>query len=263
LIFGIKPIMVPYNPLQCLPTSAELPDSDDTPVDNELQNLIPNLLEAILALAWSDRMDWFFGVDMGIYHTPGEPPLVPDGFLSLGVERFIGEEGRLSYVLWEEENVVPLLALEVVSKTYSGEYEQKKIAYAQLGILYYIIYAPGRGQRRRRSPFEVYRLVDGQYIQQSGDPVWIPELGFSIGRGRGVYLGRTREWLYWFDAEAKRLPTPEELALQEQRRASQAEERVSQAEERASQAEEQVRIERQRADRLAAQLREMGIDPQI
>lgn len=41
--------MVQYNRLHCLPTSAELPDSDDTPVDNELQNLIPNLLEAILA----------------------------------------------------------------------------------------------------------------------------------------------------------------------------------------------------------------------
>lgn len=51
-----------YNPLHCLPTSAELPDSDDTPVDNELQNLIPNLLEVILALAWSERIDWFFGV---------------------------------------------------------------------------------------------------------------------------------------------------------------------------------------------------------
>jgi len=25
-----------------LPSSAELPDSDDTPVDNELQNLVPN-----------------------------------------------------------------------------------------------------------------------------------------------------------------------------------------------------------------------------
>lgn len=61
---------------------------------------------------------------MGIYHTPSEPPLVPDGFLSLGVERFIGEEGRLSYVLWEEDNV-PLWALEV-SKTYSGDYEQKR-----------------------------------------------------------------------------------------------------------------------------------------
>ncbi len=94
--------MIHYDPRQCLPSSAELPDSDDTPVDNELQNLIPNLLEAILAQAWADRTDWFFGVDMGIYHNPEKPPIVPDGFLSLGVERFIGEEGRLSYVLWEE-----------------------------------------------------------------------------------------------------------------------------------------------------------------
>lgn len=95
--------MLHYEPWQCLPSSAELPDSDDTPVDNELQNLVPNLLLAILALIWQDRRDWFFGVDMGIYHTLGQPALVPDGFLSLGVERFVGEEGRLSYVLWDRK----------------------------------------------------------------------------------------------------------------------------------------------------------------
>lgn len=53
--------MVQYNPLQYLPSATELPDSDDTPVDNELQNLIPNLLLAILAVVWKDRMDWFLG----------------------------------------------------------------------------------------------------------------------------------------------------------------------------------------------------------
>lgn len=239
--------MVKYNPLHYLPTSAELPDSDDTPVDNELQNLIPNLLEAILALAWLERMDWFFGVDMGIYHTPGEPPLVPDSFLSLGVERFIGEEGRLSYVLWEEDNVVPLWALEVVSKTYSGEYEQKKLAYAQLGILYYVIYAPARGKRRKRQPFEVYRLVDGQYVQQSGEPVWIPEINLGIGRERGIYRGREREWLYWYDQQGNKLPTPEEIAQRESDRAAMAEQRAE--------------IAHQRAEILATRLREMGIDP--
>jgi hypothetical protein len=31
-----------------LPTAAELPDSDDRPVDSELQGLIPGLLKAIL-----------------------------------------------------------------------------------------------------------------------------------------------------------------------------------------------------------------------
>ncbi|WP_375509421.1 hypothetical protein [uncultured Nostoc sp.] len=37
--------MLNYNPLHCLPSSEELPDSDDTAVDNELQNLIPGLLK--------------------------------------------------------------------------------------------------------------------------------------------------------------------------------------------------------------------------
>ncbi|MEM6435689.1 MAG: hypothetical protein AAF773_17825 [Cyanobacteria bacterium P01_D01_bin.115] len=65
---------------------------------------------------------------MGIYFDPKQPTVVPDGVLSLGVERFIGEQGRLSYVLWEEDNIVPTLALEVVSKTYGGEYERRRNA---------------------------------------------------------------------------------------------------------------------------------------
>ncbi len=89
--------MLNYDPLACLPSSEELPDSDDTPVDNELQDLIPGLLKALLAMAWSERMDWFFGVDMGIYYDPDLPPIVPDGFLSLGVERFYDENLRPSY----------------------------------------------------------------------------------------------------------------------------------------------------------------------
>lgn len=49
--------MLKYNPLHCLPKAEDLPDSDDTPVDNELQDLIPGLLKAILALVWASRMD--------------------------------------------------------------------------------------------------------------------------------------------------------------------------------------------------------------
>lgn len=65
-------------------------------MDNEFQNLIPNLLLAILAVIWSARQDWFFGVDMEVYHTTGQNPripIVPDGFLSLGVERRKNEKG--------------------------------------------------------------------------------------------------------------------------------------------------------------------------
>ena len=108
-------MLLKYDPRHCLPSAEDLPDSDDTPVDNQLQHLIPGLLEAILALIWSERMDWFFGVDMGIYYEPDEPAIVPDGFLSVGVLRIIDEDLRLSYVLWEEQKV-PILILEIVSQ---------------------------------------------------------------------------------------------------------------------------------------------------
>ncbi|MGH2413818.1 MAG: hypothetical protein ACRDEA_09055, partial [Microcystaceae cyanobacterium] len=84
-------MLLNYNPRLNLPTAKDLPDSDDTPVDNELQDLIPTLLKAMLALIWSERMDWFFGVDMGVYYDPNEPAIVPDGFLSIGVPRIIDE----------------------------------------------------------------------------------------------------------------------------------------------------------------------------
>jgi Uma2 family endonuclease len=201
--------MYQYNPLQCLPSSAELPDSDDKPVDSELQILIPNLLLAILSVIWQNREDWYFGINMGIYYAPSQEAIVPDGFLSLGVERFVGENGRSSYVLWEEDNIVPALALEVVSQTYNGEYEQKKNDYAELGILYYVIYAPTR-LRRKRQRLEIYRLVGDRYILQPGDTVWMPELDLGIGRECGTYQGRTREWLFWYDRDGNRYPTPEE-----------------------------------------------------
>ena len=38
-----------------LPTAEELPDSDDTPVDNENQNTLPNWLLAILEQIWGQR----------------------------------------------------------------------------------------------------------------------------------------------------------------------------------------------------------------
>jgi Uma2 family endonuclease len=229
--------MLDYNLQYCLPSSEELPDSDDTPVDNELQDLIPSLLKAILALLWSDRWDWFFGVDMGIYYDPNQPAIVPDGFLSLGVQRFIDEDLRLSYVLWEEKKA-PILVLEVLSQKHRGEYNTKKELYAELEILYYVIYNP---RRRKKPPLEVYRLVNGEYILQPGNPVWLSEIGLGIGRERGTYQGITREWLYWYDEKGQRLLTPEE--------------RIKEAEQRRLEAE-------QRAQMLAERLRALGIDPE-
>ena len=220
--------MLEYNPLDCLPSAEELPDSDDTPVDNELQDLIPSLLKAVLALLWGNRWDWFFGVDMGIYYHAKESAIVPDGFLSVGVQRFIDEDLRLSYVVWEEQ-VVPMLVLEVVSHKRRGEYSSKKKIYRDMGVLYYVVYNP---LRRRKAPLEVYKLVDGEYQLQFGNPVWLSEIGLGIGRERGIYQGMTREWLYWYDEQGKRILTPEEQIAHERQIAQQERQRAKLLEER-------------------------------
>ena len=199
-------MLLQHDPRACLPSAEDLPDSDDTPVDNELQNFIPNFLLSTLAHIWSERMDWFFGVDMGIYYDPYQPAIAPDGFLSVGVPRIIDEDLRLSYLLWEEQTV-PILVLEVVSQTRRGEYTTKKNFYAEMGVLYYVVYNP---LRKRKPKLEVYQLQNSQYQLLAGEPVWLSELGLGIGREIGIYQGIKREWLYWYDEQGKRYLTPEE-----------------------------------------------------
>jgi hypothetical protein len=77
--------------------------------------------------------------------------------------------------------------------------------------------------------------VGGHYqpLDLTNQRIQIPEWNISLGVWQGSYEGIERLWLRWFDTE-------ERLILS--------------AEERAEQAEE-------RADRLAARLRELGIDP--
>ncbi|MBD2144766.1 Uma2 family endonuclease [Sphaerospermopsis sp. FACHB-1194] len=238
-------MLLKYDTRQCLPSAEDLPDSDDTPVDNELQDLIPGLLKTILALIWSERMDWFFGVDMGIYYDPDKPAIVPDGFLSIGVPRIIDSDLRLSYVLWEEQKL-PIMVLEVVSQTRRGEYTQKKQEYAELGILYYVIYNP---LRKRKQKLEVYKLENGKYQLLPGEAVWLSELNLGIGREEGKYQGITREWLYWYDEQRKRYLTAEELLQQER--------------ERAEFERKKAESERLRSQRLEEILRSHGIDPNI
>jgi Uma2 family endonuclease len=247
-----------------LPTADELPCSDDTPVDNELQELIPGLLKSILQILWADRMDWFFGIDMGVYYHPEQPAIVPDGFLSLGVERFYDEELRPSYVLWEEQ-VVPSLVLEVVSVTPGREYTSKLDQYARMGVLYYVIY---NSKRRRKPKLEIYKLVNRRYELADSNPFWMPEIGLGIGYERGEYGGLTRDWLYWYNEDNQRYPTPAEQIRQAQAQVAQEQAQVVQAQAQVAQAqaqvvEEQAQVvqERDRANKLADRLRSLGIDP--
>jgi Uma2 family endonuclease len=229
--------MLPSELKQSLPSSEELPCSDDTPVDNEDQNLLPNVLLFLLNIIWAERMDWYFGVDMAIYHTTGvnpRVPVVPDAFLSVGVERRKGGKSRRSYVVWEENGVVPIWVLEMVSHSPGGEYEEKLNIYAHLGVLYYLVYNPEFWRRDGHQPFEVYKLVNGSYELQIGEPFWMPEVGLGIGRCQMRFGNVQQEQLVWFDQRGDRYLTAEERAEQERRK----------------------------KDRMAEYLRSLGIDPE-
>ena len=263
-----------------LPTAEDLPDSDETPVDNELQNHIPNVLLNLLMWIWRDRQDWFFGVDMCYYYEANiqEPKksksIVPDGFLAIGVPQLKSEGGRLSYVLWQEQ-VKPIMVLEVISKEYNGEYDLKLRQYQELGIIYYVIYNSLSGRRglyKRHESLEVYKLINGEYEllpsvtllsesgksesgkSESGKVVWIPEINLGIGCERRILGNWERDWLYWYDRNCVRYPTAEE-------RAQQAEVAQQQAESARQQAEAIAMQERNDKEKLAAHLRSLGINP--
>jgi hypothetical protein len=68
----------------------------------------------------------------------------------------------------------------------------------------------------------------------------IPQLRLSLGLWQGNFENIERLWLRWFTASGELILTPDEEAAAAQQRAESAE---------------------QRADRLAARLRELGVNP--
>ena len=99
-------------------------------------------------------------------------------------------------------------------------------------MLYYVIYNPEFWRRDRHSPFEVYKLTDGTYQLQVGEPFWMPEIGLGIGRCALPSDPLGREVLTWYDQKGDRCLNEAEAA-------------------------------EQRLDRLATRLRELGEDPDL
>jgi Putative restriction endonuclease len=236
-----------------LPTADDLPCSDDKPVDNELQELIPSFLKAILLDLWGrDRNDWLFSIDMGFYYDPAKPAIAPDGMLCLGIQPPATENLRSSYVLWQEK-VIPLFALEIVSKTPGKERTKKKDIFESVGVLYYLVYAP---LLKRKAKFHLYKLIEGTYVLQSAghEPYWMPEVGLAIGAERQFQGIQEREWLFWYDENNVRYLTPIERAERERTTRIEAEQQADL--ERVA----RMAIEQQNAA-LRQRLSELGIDP--
>ena len=202
------------------------------------------------------------------------------GVRAVGVKDDTGERGRLSYVLWEEAYIMPILALAVISEQYNGEYEGKLADYQTLGILYYAIYNPLSGRRGRfknRERLEVYKLIAGKYelLEPENNRVWLPEIRLALGYEQGEPIAWVREWLYWYDRSGNRYLTAEEraraaAAIAAQERLNAQQERLAKQEAAVIAAQErliaqQARLAKQEAEqkaqRLGERLRSLGINP--
>jgi hypothetical protein len=134
-------------------------------------------------------------------------------------------------------------------------------------VKYYLIYNPEYYKRDKHEVWEMYKLVQGSYEKQRGEPFWLNELGLGIGRVKGELGGIVREWLAWFDETGNPYPLPsqlirrqEELLRQERQRAAQLAQALEQTEQALEQTEQALEQERLEKLRLLEKLRELRLD---
>lgn len=228
---------------------------DDQPVDNLFSEKQQRPLAQTLYASWTpppgkkqapdEPRPFLAAANVGVFFAKAQPPFVPDLFLSLDVQPpqdWYAKEHR-SYFVWEFGKL-PEVVVELVSNRAGGELSRKLDGYAEIGVLYYVVYDPQR--QLSEAVLQVFALRDGEY--QALEQPDLARVGLRLLLWDGVFEDHADTWLRWCDAQGELLLTGEE-------RAAQAADRVTQAEDRAAQAED-------RAARLAAKLRELGIEPE-
>jgi hypothetical protein len=209
-----------------IPNLDDLVTEDGAAVDNIYTEKQYRLLTEPLYSSWAgpgEGRPFLMVTDVGWFHTSGQPPLVPDGMLSLDVApagALLSKEGR-SYFQWLIGKA-PDVVIEIVSDRRGGEEDFKKKAYARLRALFYVIYDPEN--HLQGGVLRAYALQRDKY--EPVEPHWFAEVGLGLTLWEGAFEGQHDTWLRWCDQQGRVIPTGAE-----------------------------------RAERLAAQLRALGIEP--
>ena len=233
---------------EVIPDIETLVTEDDTPVDNMPSEKQQRLLTEPLYSSWvgpGAGRPFLAAANVGVFHQPRNPAIVPDVFLSLDVRVAENwwDKAHRSYFVWEFGKP-PDLALEIVSNRQGNEDGAKKDRYARMGVSHYVIYDP-LGQVMP-DVLTVYRLHAAGYERQAEARFASLKLGLMLWEG--VFEDVPGTWLRWMDEQDVLIPTGRERAEQERQRVDQVEHLLVQ--------------ERQRAERLEALLRRSGIDPE-
>lgn len=231
------------------PDVSHIVTEDDTPVDNFPSEKQQRLLTEPLYSSWAgpgEGRTFLVAANVGLYASLRQPLLVPDVFLSLDAQ--IAEDWwskrKRTYFFWEFGKP-PEVVIEVVSNQVGNETGRKMAGYARMGIAYYAIFDPM--QQVQEGVLRAYALNPGRRVYTEIDPSVLPGIGLGLTTWQGSYEGREDIWIRWQDSKRRLIPTGAERAEREERR----------AEEERQRADQQQRL----AERLAAQLRALGIEP--
>jgi Uma2 family endonuclease len=233
---------------------------------------VENIQQPALAAGLTDalgangrlRPEMLLGTNFGLVATVKRKTVVkaPDWFYIPRVNPLPEGIVRRSYTSKLQGDRVAIV-MEFLSDGDNGElsvrstYPYGKFYFYEkiLKVPTYVTYDPYEAE------LEVRRLKKGGYHSQHSNSegrFWIPELSLWLGLWSGVRLGgalSTSTWLRWWDESGNMLLWSEEQVRLER-------EQVLMAREQAAIAQEQASIAQKKADRLAAKLREMGIDPE-
>ena len=244
------------------------PDSDGEPIaENTLQFRWIVSLHGGLTALFRDRRDVFVAGDLLWYPVEGRNTYrtAPDAMVVFGRPK--GERG--SYKQWVEGNIPPQVVFEILSPgNRPGEMRRKRLFYEKNGVEEYYIYDP------EKITLEGY-LRKGDRLRSIRDMFgWIsPRLGVQFVMNLGG------QELQLLDPHGKPFGTYQEV-FEEAERAQQllrdetarAERETARAEQERARAEQAVglaarelsraELQEGRAERLKAQLRALGIEPE-
>jgi Uma2 family endonuclease len=228
---------------------------DEEPVENIDQPLLAAALREILEIAGLIVTGILVAPNMGICATVDSKLVVkaPDWFYARNVQPLSSQEIRGSYTP-NLEGEVPAIVMEFLSATTNDEYSRKPtyppekwFFYEQvLRVPIYALFEPAAGV------LEVYQLNSlGRYqVQQpdSNNRYWIEGVGLFLGVWQGTKAERTGYWLRWWDESGEMLLWGAEMVERERQQKDLAQQQAEQ--------------ERERSERLVAQLRAAGIEPE-
>lgn len=229
-----------------MPDATQL-ESNEPEMESSLHYTQLALLVSCLEWLWQDQPDFFIGANLTIYFSRQQLKSRdfrgPDFFLVKQTRK----QPRRSWVVWEEDGKYPDLIIELLSdSTAEVDRTLKKALYQERFRTHeYFWFSP-----------ETLELEGFRLISQHYDPIPANEAGWRWSETLDLYLGIHDRQLRYFTPQGELVPTPEEVATQAQRTVAQAQQRATQAQLTATQAE-------QRAAQLAAQLRSLGIEPEV